>query len=723
MNLTPLCKALAATLLAAAVPVLADVKLPAVFSDHLVFQQEKEIPVWGWAEPGEAVEVKLGDATAKATANDKGEWRVALPALKATATPLQMTVSGKNRLAVGDILVGEVWLCSGQSNMEMRPDDYGPGILNKAQEKAACADPQLRFFSVPKVPSAVPLSDTQAVWQAMSPETFGSCSACAHFFGRELRRQLKVPVGLVVSAWGGTLIEPWTPPEGFAAIPACQSFLPQIVGTPERRALADDYLAKVAAWSEASRAGFAKEQCLAPPPPFPAELKYPTYHQQPCMLFNGMLKPVLGYALRGAIWYQGESNRLDEKLYTEKMKALVGGWRQLWGQGEFPFYFVQIAPYHYNDEAPGILPPFWVAQEEAEKSIPGTGMAVISDVGNPNDIHPGNKQEAGRRLALLALANTYGQKELVCRGPRFKEVKAEGAALRVSFDNAAGLKTCDGKAPSWFEVAGPNGKFVPAQAKIDGESVVVQAEGVAAPVAVRFGWHKIAVPNLANGAGLPGTAFLQVLPTALAPPADIPIPEAKEYRLAYDLDLAGLEANPAYAVDTHLLVGPFTRVAYFLELKKPGQPLHYLYVSMDAFTKDAAKIAIPTLASRASFQTAVASMNVVSDLPGLPVGTGRTDGYIEFWPNNYDPKNTAKIPGASEDRYDFSDNRTDPEDGYGCMQVHAIDAKTTLFSINSWKKGREADIGIGNGTGEHSDWTFSKNAGSYEVKRLRILVK
>jgi sialate O-acetylesterase len=702
----------------------AEVRLPKVFGDHMVLQQEKEIPVWGWADPGEKVEVSLADrAAVAAVADANGQWRVKLAAVKADGKPLTLTVAGNNRIELKDVLAGEVWVCSGQSNMEMRPNDYGPGILNKQQEKTAATYPEMRYFSIPKTPSMTPCLDTSAAWTVMSPATFDGCSATSYFFGREIHRQRKVPVGLIVTAWGGTLIEPWTPSEGFAAVPACAPISERLASanpaSPVHKEKLGAYLKAQKAWGAKAHETMQANQSPVAPPSFPGELLPFGSHQDPAMLFNGMVKPVLGFAIRGAIWYQGESNRGDGRLYAEKTKALVGGWRQLWDQGDFPFFCVQLAPFTYGGSVTA-LPEIWEAQAQAVAEIPNTGMAVINDIGKLGDIHPPNKQEVGRRLALLALAKSYGQKEVVCEGPTFKELKPEDKALRVVFTNTAGgLSTRDGKAPDWFEIAGYGTDFCKAEATIDGgDSVVLRAPGVDRPVAVRFAWHQLAEPNLKNGAGLPASAFRATSPII----DEVPVPEAKAYRLIYDLNLNQLGATPAYTVDNRAQAGKFSRIAYFLELQKAGAPLQYAYVSLDAFTADAGKIAIPTAASGADFQMKATNLNIVSNVEGIVSGTGIA-GNLEFWPNNYSAENAAAIPGADAKVYDFGDQKQDPVDGYGSMQIHNAGAKQTIFAINNWKTGAKADIGIGNSAGKTLDWTFANNAGAYTVKRLRVLVK
>jgi len=721
MNRTAACLALC--LVAAVSAARADVSLPHVFGSHMVLQRDTKIPVWGWAAPGEPVKVSLGSGPAvPALANAAGEWRVTLPPMPAGG-PHKLTVAGRTTVVLEDVLVGEVWLCSGQSNME-----WTLGGADRAQEEIAAAEwPQIRHLGIPKVTSAVPEKDVNAEWRVCSPATAAGFTAVGYFFGRELHRTLKVPVGLINSSWGGTRIEPWTPPAGFGAADTLADIRTRVAladpRTDAHRARLRDYLATNAAWTARAQAALASGAVLEPLPPYPPELAPLRGHQDPCALYNAMIHPLVPYAIRGAIWYQGESNHGEGKLYTDKTRALVEGWRGAWNQGPLPFYYVQIAPFQYGEEDPFILPEFWEAQAAAQ-AIPDTGMAVIHDVGNIRDIHPRNKQEVGRRLALLALAKTYGAKDTVFSGPVFQSMSPEGAKLRVTFDHAhGGLVTRDGKAPSHFEIIGEGTDFVPAEAAIDGSSVVLSSPACTNPVAVRFGWHKTAEPNLANGAGLPAAPFR----AGEAPTLDwlaIKVAESKDYRLVYSLDLAKLGRTIAYDEDHAAEIGgAFDRVAYFLELQKAGGTPQYVYASMDAFTADPRKVGVPTAASGARVQAPVTNLTVLSNVPGLKTGEALAGGNLEFWPHNYGAPNGASVPGASGDVYDWGDAPVDPVDGYGSMQVHNGAAKQTVFAINNWKAAAGADIGIGNSTGKTLDWTFTGNAQTYTVKRLRVLVR
>jgi len=721
---------MAATSLVLVSPASAKVKLSHVFGSHMVLQRDQPIPVWGLADPDEKVVVKLGDQPAvTATADKAGAWRVDLPKM-AAGGPFTLSVAASNTVTFDDVLVGEVWLCSGQSNMEW----VVAGSLNPQEEIAAADYPRIRHIKVPKLTASQPAGDFPGEWQVCSPSTAGGFTACGYFMARELQKKLNVPVGLINSSWGGTRIEPWTPPVGFAGVPALADIHQMVAKADPRSAEykqgVGKYLDQLEGWTGAARQAVAQEKLVAPMPEFPASFvpmgARANPHGQPTTLYNAMIHPLVPFGIRGAIWYQGESNHVEGKLYTEKMKALIQGWRQLWGS-DFPFYYVQIAPYVYGAENPAVLAEFWEAQSAA-LAIPNTGMVVPSDIGDYKDIHPKNKQEVGRRLALLALKNVYGQRNLVASGPTFHSMAVEGDTLRIRFDNVGGgLASRNGKPLDWFEIIGKDSDWTKADAKIDGDSVVLSSEKVKGPVAMRFAWDKSAEPNLMNKEGLPASAFR----SGKEPQIDIlslKVPEAKDYELLYALDLAKLGGNIAYDVDRRAqIAGPIDRVAYFLELRKQGAPVEWVYVSMDAFTGDLSKLGVPTVASKARFQTQVKHMRVLASDPRVTAGTDLT-GNIEFFPNNYGPGNAAQVPNASESIWDFGDQVVDPEDGYGSMQVHNFNAKQTVFALNNWKAGAGADLGIGNSDLKQSgnrtmDWTFNGNAGQYTVKQLKVLVR
>ena len=701
--------------------VRADVRLPGFFGNHMVLQRGISIPVWGWADPGEEVRLQLGSGKAvSVTSGDDGRWRAKLPPMKAGG-PHELTVAAANKIVLKDVLIGEVWLCSGQSNMEWSV----ARSLNPEQEIAAGNHPQIRHLKVAKKTAGHPLHDLAAKWEICSADTVASFTAAGYYMARELQQQLGVPIGLLNSSWGGTRIEPWTPIPGFEQVAALKDILAQVSRTqPDNREYQlrlKQYIAAIEKWTAEAKAALAAGRAAPVSPEFPAAIRPLTRHTEPTAIYNAMMHPLVGYGMRGAIWYQGESNHSEGMLYHEKKKALVNGWRKIWGLGDFPFYYVQIAPFHYGAEDSKILARFWEAQATS-LAIPNTGMVVTSDIGNVKDIHPKNKQEVGRRLALLALKNDYGKKDIIASGPTFKSLSIAGDQLRINFNNGEGLRSRDGKPLTHFELIGEQAAFVKAVARIEGTSVVLSSPNIKRPAAMRFAWHKLAEPNLCNGAGLPASAF-RAGEVPEYDYLDLMVPESKEFELVYELDLTKLGRQPDYSTDrAKELQGKVERVAYFVELKKAGERPVFAYASMDPFTDDLAKIGVPTVSSKAHFQQSVKNLNIISNAKGLKTGDGLS-GNIEFWPNNYGPQSSIKIPGASNSLYDIGDQPAPPVDGYGCMQVHNTTDRQTVFAINQWKSGRGADLGIGNSTGPQRDWTFSRNGYSYQAGTLKVLVK
>lgn len=491
--------------------------LPAIFDDHMVMQRDIALPVWGWDAPGGHVEVRLGGNSARTVVSKSGYWQVRLPAMDAGG-PSTMTIAGTKTIELTDILIGDVWVCSGQSNMEFELSRSETGSKDIPQANF----PKIRLFQVHRDSSGQPAPDFNSfyTWAPCAPDTAHSFSAVGYYFGRKIHQEVGVPIGLIASSWGGTRIEPWTPPEGFSLVPSLSDIVRQIdAANAEFNEACKDAVGGIEAWLADAKATLGQDQ---PVPPMPALPRHAlsvrngySVADRPTSIYNAMIYPMIPYAIRGVIWYQGEQNVGEDMLYFEKMKALVGGWRKVWDQGDFPFYFAQLAPFRFNSAYVDYvlepdaydLPEIWEAQT-ASLAIPNTGMAITMDVGDPRDIHPRHKQEVGERLALWALAKTYGRDGIVYCGPLYKSMEAEGNAIRIYFDHAgAGLKSSDDEPLDWFEVAGADMKFVDAKAKVDGKTVVVQSDEVAKPVAVRFSWKHDAQPNLINSAGLPASAF------------------------------------------------------------------------------------------------------------------------------------------------------------------------------------------------------------------------
>jgi sialate O-acetylesterase len=702
-------------------------RLPSILSDHMVLQREMAVPVWGWADGGATVTVSFQGQKESVTADATGRWRVNLKPLRGDAQPAEMTItSGVQTVTIRDVVVGEVWLCSGQSNMEWAVKN----VDNAEPEIAAAGWPLIRHIKAPRQPNMRPQEDVEAQWAACSPETVGSFTAVGYFFGRKLHQELNVPIGLVNCSWGGTRIEPWTPIEGFAATPPLQTIHEKVLtkqpDSAAYHAQAQAYLDAMEAWLTQSQKNLAGQQAIEPPVAFPDAIAPFTNHQDPTMLYNGLMEPFTPFAIRGSLWYQGESNHGDGMLYVDKTKALLAGWRLKWERPDLPYYFVQIAPHQYGSENPHVLPTFWEAQTAITDQIEHTGMVVVADVvGNLQDIHPRNKQDVGLRLANLALKRDYGRKDILERSPRFASMTVNGDALILKFDFVgAGLKSRDGQPLTAFEIAGEAQPWTAATAAITApDTVTLKAQGIAKPVAVRFAWHKIAVWNLVNSAGLPAEPFRAGEPPKLDA-LSLNVPEAKDYQTVFELDLSKLGKDIAYDIDKRTDVAqPFDRVAYYLELTDSQGQLQWVFVAMDAFTGDLSKIGIPTVASQACFQQNVAHVSVRSNLPGLP-NADNLAGNLEFWPNNYTKGNAARIPNAKGDAYDTGDQMDkNVVAGYGCMQIHLLEPSVTVLAINNWKAGPNADIGIGdNKTGGEPDWTFTQSAQRYTGKRLVVMV-
>lgn len=474
--------ALLAVLVGLASSARADVKPNGLFTDGMVLQQGIQLPIWGTADPGEMIQLdldmgttKVGPATGQADPN--GKWRIDLPALNAGG-PFQMTIKGKNTLTLKDVYLGEVWVCGGQSNMQWSVDQSLPDAQKIKEIKDKSKNPLIRLYSVPRVRKEQPQTDVVGKWQECGPETVGSFTGVGYFFGRDLQKAINVPVGLINCNLGGTAFEEWTNLEVLKAHP--------------------EHLGK---------------------------------HKEQAKLYNGMLAPIIPYAIKGAIWYQGESNAGRAELYRTGFPLMIQNWRDEWKQGNFPFLFVQLAPFMAVSNEP--TDTGWArlreAQLETMKKVPNTGMAVITDFGDETDIHPTPKQPVGERLSLIARGMVYGEK-VEYYGPLFKEMHVEGNKAVLSFEHVgrgmearnliltqrAGGKSGhkewrvkEGSAPelTGFTVCGEDRKFHNAKAQILGDKVVVTSDAVLKPVAVRYGWANHPVCNLYNKEGLPASPF------------------------------------------------------------------------------------------------------------------------------------------------------------------------------------------------------------------------
>lgn len=438
----------------------AKVVLPSVFSDNMVLQQRSDVAIWGWADAGETLRIVCSwntDDTVKVKADKTAAWKTTITTV-AAGGPYTISILGSSDVQLRNVMLGEVWICSGQSNMEW---SVNHGIIVTDEQIAQSDNPNIRIFHVQKIGANHPQNTCEASWAISSPEVMRTTSAVGYFFARELQQKLNVPVGIIVAAWGGTPAEVWM----------------------ERSLVEDD--------PELNRVRYRREIDFWP--------------DKPGVLYNSMIWPLMPYGIAGAIWYQGESNCPNHQVYSRLMKNLILNWREGF-QKDFPFYQVQIAPFDYGEN--GTSEFLREQQELVTRTVPNTGMVVVSDlVDNIKDIHPKNKIDVGKRLANYALAETYNQDVGPYKSPSFASMKVEKNKVRIYFNNAdTGLK-CTAKNPSKFLIAGADGTFVPATAKIDGNTVVLSSKQVKEPVAVRYCFDDTSMPDVFSAEGLPLAPF------------------------------------------------------------------------------------------------------------------------------------------------------------------------------------------------------------------------
>jgi sialate O-acetylesterase len=485
----------------------ADVRLPALFTNNMVLQQGIESPIWGWAAPGEEVTVTFRNKTASTKATPNGSWKTNLQKLKASNAPAQLTISGKNKITLENVVVGEVWLCSGQSNMQ-----WPVSASDDSDLEALTANfPDIRLITVPQFGTQEPQSDFQGSWEPCTPETVQSFSGVGYFFGRQLHQTLQVPIGLIDNSWGGSACEAWIRRDLLEALPAANPYMEQWKNTEpnydEAKATAT-YQQQLKTWQE--KAATAK----AAGKPTPSKSRAPrnplTGQHRPANLYNGVLKPIIGYGIKGAIWYQGESNANRAKAYRDVFPLMIKNWRDEWGLGDFPFYWVQLAD--FREESPAPAESNWAELREAQTlalSLPNTGQAIITDLGEAHDIHPKDKQNVAKRLVRWALAKDYGYNGLVYRSPQYKAHQRNGKKLILHFDFVGGgLDTFDIRTPTGFTLAGEDKIFHPAKARVVAKDrIELTCQNVPNPVAARYAWADNPVANVQNKSGLPLTPF------------------------------------------------------------------------------------------------------------------------------------------------------------------------------------------------------------------------
>lgn len=508
----------------------AAVRVPAIIGEHMVLQAGANTPLWGWADPGEKVTVTVGAARASTVAGPDGKWRVVFTDLQPGDTPVRVSIAGENLLVFENVLIGDVWLCSGQSNMALPLRRVVGRDAGDPRGLGQASHPLIRVFKLPKETCLEPQADCRGSWAVCTPESAREFSATGYFFGREIQRNAKIPVGLINACRGGSSGQMWTSLEGLQSEPALATYVAQARAAtadyPQRRQRYLDWKAQAARWPEtlqrweddAARARAAGNEPPPKPAPPEADVGRPVgmdpweddVMNSPTVLFNGMISPLIPFGIKGAIWYQGEGNADEWDLYRTLFPALVRDWRARWGRGDFPVYAVQLSSFGPPRDRPG--ESNWAAfrevQAELQEIVTNSGIAVTIDIGCATDIHPLSKEEVGRRLSLVALARTYGH-AIEYSGPRYERMEVARGTVRLHFTHAgAGLVAKGGGPLERFAVAGADRAFVWADAAIDGETVVVSSPGVPSPVAVRYAWDfNPDGCNLCNAAGLPALPF------------------------------------------------------------------------------------------------------------------------------------------------------------------------------------------------------------------------
>lgn len=496
------------------------------FQNHMVLQRDKPIAVWGWADKGEKITVSINNNSISTVADDSGKWMAYLPKMK-HGGPYQLKAEGKNTITLDDVYIGEVWICSGQSNMGMSVAKAGRswcGVYNEEQEVANANYPLIRMYTVKRTTSDEPKDTCDGKWEVVSPETVGPMSAAAYFFAKDLYDRYKIPIGLLVTAFGASTVEAWTSEEAMEkndrTRPLLEKFAAACNDYDSGHALGR-YMVQLEKWEKENgvkseggedNATRSEDVDAKPKTKKPSMTRNPhTDQHSPCVLWNAMVNPLVPYTLRGAIWYQGESSGGTADIYREQMEVMIKDWRNRWALGDFPFYYVQLANRGNLEVEPARGGQDALVREAQLQnlSMRNVGMVVAIDNANPEDpsnVHPKNKQEIGRRLALIARAKVYGEDKLVYSGPIYKSMDINGNKVKIEFDHGSRLTAKNGKLEG-FAIAGKDGKFVWANAKIEGNSVIVWSDEIQHPTTVNYGFGRNPIISLYNKEGLPASPF------------------------------------------------------------------------------------------------------------------------------------------------------------------------------------------------------------------------
>jgi sialate O-acetylesterase len=493
----------------------AKIKITSPFGDHMVLQQNSPVPVWGTASPGEKVTISIGKQTKSGMTGSDGTWRISLNKLNAGG-PFEMKINGLNSMTFRDVYVGEVWVCSGQSNMDFtvaRENRYWCGVFNEKQEVAEASYPLIRVFDTEFSPSNEPQKEVAGTWEIVTPQNIGHLSAVAYFFARDLQKKLKVPIGLITTAYGASTAEAWISKTALQTNPKFESLLSTFQDKINKylpdTAAQSKYKKSYAKWVVVAAKAKAegKDELRGPKNPDPVVDQH-----NPYVLWNGMVAPLATYAMRGVLWYQGESNSPTATIYRDLMETLIRDWRKQWNQGDFPFIYVQLANIGKEVESIPAKGGSEAVKREAQLlnlSIPQTAMVVAIDNADPLDmqnVHPKNKQEIGRRMALAARSVAYHEK-LVASGPIYGKMEVQGNTIKLNFKSTGQGLLFKGDQNKGFAIAGEDKKFVWGEAKIVGNSVFVSSPGIAKPVAVRYGWGSNPPTSLYNTDDLPASPF------------------------------------------------------------------------------------------------------------------------------------------------------------------------------------------------------------------------
>ncbi len=499
--------ALALSALLAAAATTAEVKVPSIIGDRMVLQRDQPNAIWGWADEGEVITVSIASQRHTARAKADGRWKIHLDPLPAGG-PHTLEIKGKNALQFKDILIGEVWLCSGQSNMQWAVNASNDPDL----EKLSAHYPLIRHITIPQIGTQKPQHDFDGQWQTCSPETIGNFSAVGYFFGRQLHQTLRIPIGLIDNAWGGSAAEAWVRRDLLESDPRYQALLARWKKTEQtydHSTATANYRKKLAQWQQDTEKAKTAGKTISRRRPRPPRNPLANQHR-PANLYNGVLKPIIGYGIRGTIWYQGEANTGRAHQYRELFPLMIQNWRNEWKQGDFPFYWVQLADFRAEKSEPADSD--WAELREAQTltldRLPNTGQAVIIDLGEAADIHPKNKQDVAKRLARLALARDYGL-NIVHQSPRYQAMRRDGHKILLTFTHiGGGLDTFDIRQPIGFTIAAADRQFHHASAKIiSNNQIEVWSDTVSEPVAVRYAWADNPLCNIQNREGLPLTPF------------------------------------------------------------------------------------------------------------------------------------------------------------------------------------------------------------------------